>query len=127
MKSIYYWTIIEKEISELVDAFSSVFQTNNYSRDYENVWEWIEGYSKHLTAHINISREHNWEIGEYDKPLQIKISYDDGIEIDEYLIDSIGNELSKHLMKDIIFGDIEYVQENTYQFIERKKYAWKRN
>ena len=43
-------------------------------RDYENVWEWIWNKNRDDLVDFNISREHNWKTGEYDKPLRIIIS-----------------------------------------------------
>jgi len=57
------------------------------SRDYENVWEWIWNKNRSDRIDFNISREHYWKTGEYDKPLRIIISSEREIpqhEIEKY-------------------------------------------
>ena len=64
-----FWFYIEKELSDLQSDFERIFEVNNLYRDYENVWEWIESSDRKSDFYLNISRQHNWEKGEYDKPI----------------------------------------------------------
>lgn len=64
-----FWFYIAKELSDLESDFQRIFEVNNLYRDYENVWEWIESIDRKSKVYLNISRQHNWEKGEYDKPI----------------------------------------------------------
>lgn len=81
-----FWTFSNEEITDLKPKFENILKVE-MSRDYENVWEWIWNKSRIDKIDFNISREHNWKTGEYNKPLRIIISSDDIIqehEIEKY-------------------------------------------
>jgi len=122
MVHIQYWIHIEQELSDLMKSFGSVFQVDNFEFDSENVWEWIEGYSQPLNAEINITREHQEDKGEYNKPMQIRIKFTDLAEIPEDLIHTLGETLSKKLKTGVSYGKIRYIKGNLFDFEELKKY-----
>ncbi len=118
MKNFAYWIYIEKEILDLVDVFSKLFQVNDFVRDYEDTWEWIAGNSLWLKAKINVSRKHNWKTGEYHEPLSISIDFED--EIGEATIDLLGVLLSTELKAKVFFGDIKPLTGTNHEYLEKK-------
>jgi len=123
MVHIEYWLYIEQELSDLMEPFGSIFQVNDFDIDAENVWEWIEGNSASLQAEINITREHNCDKGEYSKPLQIRIKFTAQNEIEDELINTLGNKISEQLNTDVIYGKIRYIKGNEYDFTALKKFS----
>ncbi len=73
--SVEYLLIKSEELSDLSKSFSQIFQSEGLERDYEDKWEWLEGYSKALHCLINIRREHNWKTGIYTQPIEIRLIY----------------------------------------------------
>ena len=114
MNRLTYWLYVTQEISLLKDAFAEVFEVADFDRDYENVWEWIEGTSTWLNAGINIRREHNWQTGEYDKPLWIWVTYEQ--KPSDKQIEEIGLRLSQKFNQEVFFGELDYVWGGDYQF-----------
>jgi|GEM_PF-1318678 len=53
------WLFIQTELKASLPAISSFFQSEDLTYDYENVWEWITGYSSRFKTHINLSRRHD--------------------------------------------------------------------
>ncbi|MBS1685167.1 MAG: hypothetical protein JSS76_10445 [Bacteroidetes bacterium] len=65
------WFYIDQEMEELVPVFRELFAAPELRHDYENVWEWSEGYSGLYQARINISRDHGGSWVEDDEPLPL--------------------------------------------------------
>ena len=94
------WVFINKEILELKSEFEKEFSIN-LIRDYENDWEWIcNDLNKDIE--INISRQHNWETGEFLKPLRIHIT----LKNSELQIEDLIKKTQNVLKSDLFFGDI---------------------
>ena len=117
-----YWIYIEKEISDLTDIFSKLFNVSDFHRDYENVWEWIEGQSDKLNAEINISRKHNWESGLYDKPLRIQFNFSNGKNSSK--IDELGMLIAKELKTETFYGEINHLKGTECEYIEMNKFHY---
>jgi len=111
---VNYWIYIEKEILNLSDRFSILFGVTDFFRYYENVWEWIEGYSYKLNAKVNISRIHNFEQGEYEKPLCIQLEFQG--EQDCKIVDEIGKSIAKELKTPVMNGEINHLKGTDYEY-----------
>ena len=121
MYTTHFRTYLSVELSDLVEVLGQVFDVANFHRDYENKWEWIEGSSRSLSGTINVSREHNWTSGIYEKPLNITISTQQALP--QTIIDSIGNQLHRQLHSDVYLGNVADVPESKDGFIVHKKYS----
>jgi hypothetical protein len=64
---------LKRELRELQPEFEKILGVDNLCRDYENNWEWLESRDTNSNYYLNISRPHNWKIGEYEKPIEIII------------------------------------------------------
>lgn len=106
-----YWCFIETELKDLEEIFKIVFQCDEVIWDYENVWEWIMPKNENGSQWFNISRQHNWKTGEYDKPLMIKTECQN-----EKHKHEIGNLLSSLLKCDIFEGNAEF-DDKTHEFM----------
>lgn len=118
MNKITIWTYTKKEISDLKLDFENEFQTN-LIRDYENVWEWIWNGNE-VEQQINISREHNYEAGEHNKPLRIVLNWNSG-KLTKY---SMIKKVQSILKTDLYIGEIKKAGRNKedYQISEIIKY-----
>ena len=113
LRKITFWTYSKREISDLIKPFSELFNSSDLTRDYENVWEWIEGSSSELKSKINISREHDWEKGKYDKPLILTFDYK-GFNKNK-IVDNIGKKLANEFESDVNFGKIHILKNDKYE------------
>ena len=102
------------------EVFAKIFGVANFERDYENVWEWITGNSAWLGANINIRREHDFNTGCYDAPLQIGI--DSEVKISDSKKDEIGAKICDELKTTVYLGSIVYGKGNDYECMVSKKY-----
>lgn len=116
-----YWTFTKEEISDLQPKFEQNLKII-FSRDYENVWEWIWNQNRNDEIDFNISREHNWESGEYSKPLRIIISSNK--EIDEDQLNRFCSIIIDIIRSDLQRGDFSLSDRelNKYKLIEILKY-----
>ena len=116
------WFFSATELSDLSPIMSDLFESDNFDRDYKNVWEWIEGYSNKYKATINISREHNRKQGCYDKPIILRIDFDASVENPSSSMEIIAKNLFSRFSKKIYFGLLIISKEGDYQFLESGKY-----
>jgi hypothetical protein len=116
-----YWTFTKEEISDLQPKFEQNLKII-FSRDYENVWEWIWNQNRNDEIDFNISREHDWESGEYSKPLRIIISSNK--EIDEDQLNRFCSIIIDIIRSDLQRGDFSLSDRelNKYKLIEILKY-----
>jgi hypothetical protein len=112
-----FWTYIDKEIAELQTDFEELFDGLKLFRDYEDTWEWLEGKTVDDNFEINISRQHNWETGEYEKELVMIVK----TELEE-IQDKLGSELKDKLGSIIYFGERTYLRGNDFRFQKKKEY-----
>jgi len=103
--TVEYQLIKPEELSNLSDAFSAIFQSDGFERDYENKWEWLEGYSKPFHSLINIRREHNWNTGEYDQPIEIKLVYTNFLP--QSILDEIGQKIATTFQTTVHFRALD--------------------
>lgn len=114
-----FWIFIEKELSDLQADFEKIFGVNNLYRDYENVWEWIESSDHKSDLYLNISRPHDWEKGEYDKPIMITVESNNGTELIE---SEIASKIKKALNCDVFAGQIHADRNDNPVIEEQRKY-----
>jgi hypothetical protein len=118
LRKLTYWTYSNIELDDLIKPISELLNTTELIRDYENVWEWIQGESTELKSKINISREHNWKKGKFDKPLILTFEYR-GLRKNK-IIKKIGQTLVNFFERDINFGTIHILKNDEYeQKVER--------
>lgn len=117
-----FWMYISNEILDLENDFAEIFKVNGFYRDYENVWEWIEGNSFWLNLKINISRKHNWIQGEYEEPLRIRIDYKIPDLNNENIINEIGQALLYKFNVEIFYGEINYVKGTDFEYVSQKTF-----
>lgn len=113
MRKLTFWTYCEIEIDDLRKPLSELLSATELIRDYENVWEWIQGCSSELKSKINISREHDWEKGKYDKPLILTFHYR-GFNKNK-TIEKIGKSLAEYFDREINFGTIYVLSNDEYE------------
>lgn len=113
MRKLTFWTYSEIEIDDLKKPLSELLNTTELIRDYENVWEWIQGNSPELKSKINISREHDWRKGKFDKPLILTFDYR-GFNKNK-IIEKIGHILAEYFDRDINFGTIHILSNDEYE------------
>lgn len=94
------WAFSDEEIIELKSKFEREFEIN-LIRDYENDWEWIWNGNQPENK-VNISRLHNWQTGEFSKPLRINITWN----ICELQKEEIICKVQKVLKSDLHIGTI---------------------
>ena len=112
LRKLTFWTYSEKELSDLTKPLSELLDSKDLTRDYENVWEWIEGSSSELKSKINVSREHDWEKGEYEKPLILSFDYQ-GFNKNK-TVEKIGKRLRVFFNKEVNFGTIYSLSNGEY-------------
>ena len=100
-------------MSDLIKPLSELLNSSDLNRDYENVWEWIEGNSSEWKSKINISREHDWENGKYDKPLILTFYYK-GFNKNK-TVQKIGKLLANEFKTDVNFGKIQVLKNDEYK------------
>ncbi len=112
-----FWIYLERDLIDLQPEFEKIFRVNNLYRDYENVWEWIESSDRKSNLYLNISRPHDWEKGEYKKPIMIIVESNNGIELNE---SEIALRIKKQFNCDVFAGKI-YTDQNDNPVIEEKR------
>jgi len=118
LRKLKFWTYSNIELEDLRKPLSKLLNTSELVRDYENVWEWIQGYCPKFRAKINVSREHDWEKGNFDKPLILTFNYT-GFNKSK-TTNKIGQILAEYFNQDVNFGEIHISSNDKYkQKIER--------
>ena len=117
------WFFCRNEIMDLSSTFSLFFEADDLERDYENVWEWMEGYSRKYKVKINISREHDWEMGCYNKPIIIMMDFDDLRASSLQTIEIIAKALFHILFVTIYFGQLTITADDDYEYMECGKFV----
>ena len=97
-----FWIYLEKELRELQPEFEKIFGVDNLYRDYENVWEWLESSDKKSKFYLNISRPHDWEKGEYEKPIMIIVESNIEEPLNE---EEIAKMIKEELKCDVFAGE----------------------
>ncbi len=114
-----FWIYIERDLVDLQSDFEKIFGVDNLYRDYENVWEWIESSNRESDLYLNISRPHDWEKGEYDKPIIIKVESNNRIELNE---SEIAFKIKKQMNCEVYAGEIYADRNNNPVIGEERKY-----
>ncbi|HRI34127.1 MAG TPA: hypothetical protein PLD02_10250 [Saprospiraceae bacterium] len=117
-----FWTFSREEISNLKPMFEQQLGIE-LVRDYENIWEWIWNLKNNDEIEFNISREHNWAKGDYDKPLRIIISSDKKIEDPE--LKKLYSNLLEIIKSDLYRGEFSLGDRElkSYYLYETLKYS----
>jgi hypothetical protein len=113
---VTYWFFLDKELSRLLADFKNIFDCE-FIGDYEDYWEWLEGYNINLDCKINISRPHNWNTGDYLEPIVVTLYIDDIRVADKDFIQFYGDLLSGVFNTVVSFGDVVYIDSYKANFI----------
>ena len=114
---------MSRELEDCGNDIMSVFGISDFYRDYEDTWEWLEG--KGLKGlHVNISRPHNWQTGEYAAPVVVHVSGPMTKLTDEFLSHS-GQALADRLQTEVWIGNVvrKPRDERHYDFDIEKKFT----
>ena len=114
-----FWIYLKKELFDLQPDFEKIFGVNNLYRDYENVWEWLESADNNESIYLNISRPHNWDTGDYDKPILIRVESNTEEKPDERTIAML---IKKQFGCDVFAGDISIGSNREPVIQEERKY-----
>ncbi len=114
-----FWIYLERELSELLPEFKKIFGVNNLYYDYENVWEWIESKNENSKYYLNISRSHDWNKGDYDKPIMIKIKSNSNKKLNE---EEIAKMIKEKFRCDVFVGEILVESSDNILIKNSKKY-----
>ena len=114
-----FWIYLERELSDLILDFETIFGIDNLYRDYENVWEWITSSDTAATYDLNISRTHNWEKGNYDKPIIIIVKSEDRDSMNEV---EIALRIKHHFKCDVYAGEIKVDSDDNPIFGKHRTY-----
>jgi hypothetical protein len=112
---------LARELEDCGKDVMAVFEVSDFCRDYENVWEWIEGDGPGGWQ-VNISRPHNLESGDYDVPVVVRISGPINRLTCEFLAER-GQRLANRLQTEVWIGNVlkNDKSERNYEFeIEQK-------
>ena len=110
---------MKKELSDLQTDFEKIFRVDSLYRDYENVWEWIESNDHKSNFYLNISRPHDWEKGEYDKPIMIIVESNSETKLNEL---EIAFKIKKQLNCRVYAGEIHADRNNNPVIGEKREY-----
>lgn len=102
---VEYSLVVAMELRDIRTQLCSIFECDTLERDYEDTWEWLEGYGKICHCLINVRREHNWKTGEYDKPLTISLVSTNFISFNTF--NDFGKKLAAIFKTEVQFRQIE--------------------
>jgi len=114
-----FWIYLKKELTDLQSDFEKIFGVDNLNNDYENVWEWIESSDRKSDIYLNISRPHDWNKGEYGKPIIIKVESNNGIKLNE---EKIARSIKERLKCEVFAGEIFADKNDNPVIKEERKY-----
>jgi len=98
----------------------------DFERDYENVWEWAEGYSQKYQVNINVSRAHeDWSGDEFINPLMILFNPTDFNFNSLALVQSAAMKISNELSIEVYYGYLTITGDDGYEYYEIGKAAGK--
>ena len=70
--TVVFEFLLAGELNDCCGEIMRVFGITDYARDYENVWEWVEGTIQEGIS-VNITRPHDWEKGMYEEPVSVLV------------------------------------------------------
>lgn len=109
-----FWMFLEIELSDMLPRLEKVFQVNNLHRDYENVWEWLESTDKAEELYFNISRSHNWEVGNYTDPICLLVEKTTGEPLE---VEAIGRKLSIEFETTVYYGELKVESKGELHYL----------
>jgi hypothetical protein len=117
-KRFKIWLFKEERILNLKPVLSLLFDSD-FEYDFENVWEWMDGYSKRYNVKVNIGRAHcDWEVGSFQHPIMIMVDFDNSIGSSLELNKIVAEELFKHLFEPIHYGYLTITPDDSYHYFE---------
>lgn len=123
MTVLHFWIYTQKEISELKGDLAKQFALRRFFHDSENTWEYLDGKSKVLNAHINISRECDWKAFlTEEKPLHILLSFR-RTKKRRARIHKIGSKLQRHFGTIVHSGTLRHTEGTSYEFISSQTFS----
>jgi len=103
-KRLKIWFFKAESFTTLRPYFSSFFDCD-FEQDYENIWEWMEGYSNQHQVTVNISRAHeNWQHAQFMHPVMILLNPADFNFNSLALIETISSGLFSLMGVEIYYG-----------------------
>ncbi len=114
-----FWIYLEIDLIDLKPKFEKIFNVNNLYRDYENVWEWIESSDRNSKIYLNISRPHNWQNGDFKKPIIIIVESNNQKKLSE---EKIAYAIKTELKCEVFTGEIFADNNNDLVIKEKRKY-----
>lgn len=115
------WFFKAERLTDLKHTLSFLFDCD-FEQDYENIWEWLDGYSKTYHVNVNISRAHeNWQSSGFKNPTMILLNPDDFNFNSLALIEMIAKELFAGLGVEIYYGHSTINDDDKYEYIELGK------
>lgn len=122
MTVLHFWVYTRKEISELKRDLVKRFTLRHFFHDSENTWEYLEGKSKALNAHINISREWDWKAFlPEEKTLHMLLSFR-RTKKRRARIHKIGSKLQRHFGTIVHSGTLRHTGGTSYEFISSQTF-----
>ena len=114
---------LARELDDCGKDIMAVFGVSDFSRDYEDTWEWVEGDSQD-GLYINVSRPHNWKAGEYDIPVVVRVSGPITALTREFLSDR-GQQLANRLQTEVWIGNVATNEKSKrhYEFEIEQRFA----
>lgn len=119
---IAFWT--KRELSELSVELARILDADSLHRDYENEWEWLEGFSRRGFS-INVSRTHDWTTGDHDVPVLVDLSRD-GARLDLSEMRSWAAALADRMGCDVSIGEVSHGNGRSYRLIAHETIRIKR-
>ncbi len=120
-KRLKIWFFKTESFTRLRPSLSSFFDCD-FEQDYENVWEWMEGYSNQYQVTVNIGRAHeNWQHDQFMNPVMILLNPADLNFNSLALIKTISSDLFSLMGVEIYYGYLTITADDKYEYLELAK------
>lgn len=110
-----FWFFAGRELGDIMEDLKEPLQLPEFSRDYENSWEWYESGHSSGDFYFNMAREQNEGNGRYDCPIILDIS--DTLNIS---LESIGERIATTLNVDVYYGLVYHFNGVEYKYKPKK-------
>ena len=113
---------LARELDDVGKEIMAEFGVNDFHRDYEDTWEWVEGKSAEKLA-VNISRPHTRTAGDYSVPIVVHVRGPASRLTDE-LIQGYARRLARSLQTEVWLGSVvPGKRERDYDFDVEQVFA----
>jgi hypothetical protein len=117
--TLTFWTFTKMELIDIGPILGKIFPAIEFTRDYEDTWEWLEGTSPSNELYVNVSRKHNWNKGVHDSELVFSIGT---VNNSEEEVDRLGSLIRLELGEATYYGQQKYIKGNERQYVSLKEY-----